>query len=140
MNDKLMEKLKKKGKKLDPLEKEAKMGVVKELSSQARELMGNKLKGLKKVTVASDSPAGLKAGLEKAEELVGKRDPEGMVEEAEEELGADLDHDNEEGESLEHKMKVLGDNKPMEDCSPEELDEKIQQLQKLKELKLAKNY
>lgn len=145
-----MKKMEKKGKKLSPIEKEAKMGVLKDLSSQAGNLLKDKLKGLKKVTVASDSKEGLGKGLEMAEKLIGKtagpegRDPEKMVEEAEEERGEDLDKDNEEGESAEHKANVFGtdegddDMADMEDCSPEELEEKIQKLQAMKQEKLAK--
>jgi hypothetical protein len=127
---KLMEKLEKKGKKLNPLEKKAKLDVVKELSSQAGEMLGDKLKGLKKVTVASDSKEGLKAGLEKAESILEKHDEASPVQKMEEEMGADLDHDGEEGESEEHKEEVLG-----EEMSPEEIEAKIQELMALKKKK-----
>jgi hypothetical protein len=40
--------------------------------------MGGKLKNLKKVTVASDSPQGLKAGLNKAKEMTDEQDPSDM--------------------------------------------------------------
>ena len=129
LKEKLMSKLEKKGKKLDPLEKEAKMGIAKEMSRQAGALLGGKIPA-KKVTVAADSKEGLKEGLSKAEQI---------VEGAEEEMGADLDKDNEEMESDLHKMKVLGEKPPMhdlvkamEDCSPEEIDEKIAELEALK--------
>jgi len=120
LKEKLMQKLDKKGKKLDPLEKEAKMGISKEMSRQAGALLGGKIPA-KKVTVAADSAEGLKEGLEKAEDLV-----EGGEEE---EMGADLE-----------KMKVLGNEKEpmsdllkeMEDCTPEEIDEKIAELEALK--------
>jgi hypothetical protein len=136
-----MKKIASKGKDLDPLEKEAKMGVIKELSRQAGSMMGDKVHPLKKVSVASDSKEGLKEGLEKAAGLVEhadmhEHDPEKLVEQAEEELGADLDKDNEEGESSEHAEKV--GEKDMEDCSPEELDAKIAELQALKAKKQAK--
>lgn len=120
LKEKLMQKLDKKGKKLDPLEKEAKMGIAKEMSRQAGALLGGKIPA-KKVTVAAHSAEGLKEGLEKAEDLV-----EGGEEE---EMGADLE-----------KMKVLGNEKEpmsdllkeMEDCTPEEIDEKIAELEALK--------
>lgn len=136
MYDKLMKHLEKKGKKLSPVEQKAKMGVVKELSSQAGEMLSDKLKGLKKVTVASDSKEGLKKGLDKAKEVIHGRDPEKLVEQAEEEMGTDLDKDMEEGEDPLHAAKVLGEES-MEDCSPEELDAKIKELEALKAKKLA---
>lgn len=106
MNDKLMKRMEKKGKKLNPLEQKAKMGVIKELSDQAGAMMGDKIKGLKKVTVASDSPEGLKAGLEKAEEIV---DPK----------------ESEDGEETEAEIPGMDPEK----CdSPEEIDALIKQL------------
>lgn len=153
MHGKLMKKLEKKDKKLDPLEKEAKMGVVKALSKQASSMLGDKVHPMKKVSVAADSKEGLKEGLDKAAGLVDKlnghqTDPEKLVEESEEELGADLDQDNEDGESPEHSSMVEGspeeeasessdeENQEMlEECahdSPEQLDKKIQALIKLK--------
>lgn len=130
MNDKLMKHLEKKGKKLkSPLEKQAKMDVLGELSKQAGSMMGDKIRGLKKVTVASNDKEGLEEGLEKAKELIGKHDPDSKIEQAEEELHEDLDHDNEEGESEEHKEKVLGEES--EGMSLEEIQKKIEELSML---------
>lgn len=75
----------------DPKKLEAKASVVKDLMSSLKDLMANDIKGVKKVTVASDSPEGLKAGLNKAEDLIEKKDdlmPDEMEESdnAEEEL------------------------------------------------------
>lgn len=120
MNDKLMKRLEKSGKKLSPVEKEAKMNVLKELSSQAGDMLGQKLAGLKKVTVASDSEDGLEQGLEKAKEII---EGEPVEEESE---GLELaDSDDED------------DMDDIEDCSPEELEAKIQKLQEIKAKKLA---
>jgi rRNA maturation endonuclease Nob1 len=55
---------------MDPAAKKAKESVLKEISDMAGKSMGEDVKGLKKVSVMSDSPEGLKAGLEKAEEVV----------------------------------------------------------------------
>lgn len=115
MHEKLMKKLEKKGKKLSPLEQKAKMDVVKELQSQAGDMMGEKLKGLKKVTVASDSEEGLKAGLEKAEEVIEQKQ-ESEQEDESEEMSAESDESEEE-------------------LSPEEIDAKIQELMALKKKK-----
>lgn len=143
---KFMKKMQEKGKKLDPLEQKAKMDVVNELHGQASSMLGEKIHPLKKVTVASDSKEGLEAGLEKAAGMVEKvnkheTDPEKLVEQAEEESSADLDKDNEMDESPEHKAKILDQQPPEDieaehaDCSPEELDDKIQKLMALKHKK-----
>ncbi len=95
---------------MDPMAKEAKLGVLKHLSDMAAEAMGSKLGGLKKVTVASDSEEGLKKGLDKAEDIV-----EGSPE---------LEESEEESES-EPEMGY-------EELSPEEIDAKIQELMELK--------
>jgi hypothetical protein len=172
LKDKLMKHLAKKGvKDLDPLEKEAKLGVASELHKQASDMLGGKIHPAKKVTVAADSSEGLKAGLDKAAGLVDsanqhETDPDKMVESAEEEMHADLDHDNEAGESPEHVAKVkggmhnpelpMGDESPEEesaesphqeseedvaaehaDHSPEELDAKIAHLHTLRAKKLS---
>lgn len=120
-----------KGKKLKPDEQEAKLGVLKDLRNQASSMMGEKVKG--------------KPSIEKAEAEVhsksDEKEADGLgekAEQAEEELHADLDHDNEEGESEEHKAKVLGEDKPLEECSPEELEQKIQLLMDLKKQKESK--
>lgn len=160
LKNKLMQKLDKKGAKdMHPLEKEAKLGVIKELSRQAGSMLGDKIHPMKKVTVASDSKEGLKAGLDKASGIVEgagspvdhETDPGKLVESAEEEMHADLDHDGEAGESPEHIAKVAGGlhNEPdpspedaalaaeHEDHSPEEIEAKIQKLMALKGKKQA---
>lgn len=71
---KFAELLKKKaaeGKFLSEDEKAAKLGVVKEIDDMMGEVMGD---NLKKVTVAADSKEGLEAGLEKAKEVIEKKD------------------------------------------------------------------
>ena len=74
MQSKLMEKLiaKKKasGKELSDNEKQAKSEVLKSLHGQASDILRDKLKGIKKVSVMSDSPEGLEKGLDKAKELL----------------------------------------------------------------------
>ncbi len=126
-----MKKLMGSSKKLSPIESKAKMSVLEKLKQDMQDMMGEKVSGLKKVTVASPDKEGLEKGLDKAKELLGhEQDP--MVEEAEEEMGKDLDNDNEEGESEEHKEAVLGEDH--ESMSEEDLDKKIQELLKQKEL------
>lgn len=65
----LLEKAKK-GDFLSDSEKEAKMSVINEMKGMMKGMMGDDIRGLKKVTVASDSPEGLKEGLEKAEDVI----------------------------------------------------------------------
>jgi hypothetical protein len=74
MLEKLMEK---KGKaKMDPEYKTAKMGVLKSLHGEMGKMMGEDVKGLKKVTVAAPDKESLKAGLEKP--LEGEMDEADM--------------------------------------------------------------
>lgn len=133
-----------KGKKLKPDEQEAKLGVLKDLRGQASSMMGDKVKG-NKFGLSPDAEEGAESAMKKAQgELHTKSDdkePDGLGkkgEEAEEELHADLDHDHEEGESEAHKAKVFEGEKSLDDCSPEELEQKIQLLMDLKRSKESK--
>lgn len=92
---------KKQDKPLDPTYKDAKMSVLKEIKKLAAEAMGDDLKGLKEVTVASDNPEGLEMGLEKAKELVGV---EGEEAEAPEVADIDESELTEEEEALLEKL------------------------------------
>jgi hypothetical protein len=106
--DKLLMKKKKEGREMSPEEQSAKMNVLKDLKSQMSKHMAD---GIKKVTVASDSPEGLKEGLEKAEDLVeSKLSPESP--------------DMEDSEDSEDEEEMV--------ASPEEIDAKIQKLMELK--------
>lgn len=125
LKDKLMKKLNKKGD-LDPLEKDAKLGVVKELSRQASGMMGSKVHPAMKAEISADSKEGLKAGLDKASHLVeGSPEEEAQESPAEELAEGDKEESDEEIEA-EHA-----------DHSPEELDAKIQKLMALKHKKEA---
>lgn len=91
---KLMEK-KKEGK-LSKNEVAAKSHVLKELSDDMGDIMKDRLHGLKKVTVAAPSKAGLKEGLKMAEKITEKMPiPEesgmGEAKEKEEEMVADAE-------------------------------------------------
>lgn len=64
-------------KKMSEQEQETKMKVLQDIMDHMDSMMKGDMdgaKGLKKVTVASDSPEGLKEGLKKAEEIVEKKD------------------------------------------------------------------
>ena len=138
--NKLMQKKKMEGKMMSPIEQKAKMNVVKEMRKMASDEMSEPLK-LKKISVASNDKDGLKVGLDKAKQIIEGKELAhgGMAEEApemeelEEDMGADLDHDNEEGEPMEHQEAVLGEEPGSEDMSPEEIDERIMELMKMKE-------
>lgn len=72
MLEKLMEKKKKEGSEMEPMYKDSKMSMLKALRDEMSGLMKGELAGDKmhEVQVASDSPEGLKEGLEKAEDVV----------------------------------------------------------------------
>ena len=77
MHDKMMKMMmnkKKQGNTLSDSEKKSKLEALMGMKGLADSHMGNKLKNLKKVTVASNSPEGLKAGLHKAEDLADQSD------------------------------------------------------------------
>lgn len=68
--EKLMMKKRKEGKVLSDSEKQAKGSVLDNLMSEMDSHDGEKLKGVKKVTVAAPSKEGLKEGLKKASDIV----------------------------------------------------------------------
>jgi len=114
----MLEKLmaKKKPMKLDEDYKSAKMDTLKSLHEEMTKMMGDDVRGLKKVTVAAPDAKGLKMGLEKAEDMMESKMPEM------EEMASEESEEEEEGEE--------------EAMSLEEIEEKMAELQKLKE-KLA---
>lgn len=57
-------------KEMSPLDKEATGSVLHDLMSYLSSMEGDKVKGLKKVTVASNDPKGLVEGLDKAKDIV----------------------------------------------------------------------
>lgn len=79
MTDKMKKMLdKKKGQgKMSEAEKDAKMSVVNHMKDMASKMMGDHVKGLKKVSVASNSGEGLKEGLHKAEEMLDANSEDG---------------------------------------------------------------
>lgn len=137
-------------KKLSPMEQKASSKVLEELRSHAKGMMNDKMKGLKKVTVASNSKEGLKEGLSKAEEIIGAKksssdltkSPMGeefgksklmskMDEAHPEEIDGLETQEHEDSESDEYEA---GEQEGMdEECStPEEVDAKIKELMALK--------
>lgn len=99
-------------------EMDAKRHVIESMRKMAQGAMGDKLKGLKKVSVASNSPAGLEEGLDKAKEMISM--PAHDLEESPE---------HEASESPEEEMMEPDE----ESMSEEDIDKKIQELLMLKE-------
>lgn len=81
MMDKFDKLLEKKGKKLRPLEQKAKSDVLSHLQDEASAGLGDKLSGIKKVSVAAPSKEGLAEGLDKAKELLGQMPENGEMKE-----------------------------------------------------------
>ncbi len=94
---------------------EAKAAMAKELSDLLGSDLAEGVKGLKKVTVASDSEEGLEEGLEKAREVLGSEDEESM----------------EDSESESEEMESEEDMSEVED-EIAKLEEQIKQLKKKK--------
>lgn len=87
------------GKVLSEDDIESKKSVLSQFLKDMNGKMGNDLKGLKKVTVTSDSPEGLVEGLKKAEDVVDDLPHvEDDLEDTDEDLDDELDDDLEEVE------------------------------------------
>lgn len=86
LHDKMKKMLSKK-RDLPEHEKNAKMDVVKHLRDMASDAMGDKLDGLKKVSVMSNSPEGLAHGLDKAKQIVSNPEMDQMKDHAENPYG-----------------------------------------------------
>lgn len=97
----LLLKKKKEGKVLSPEQAKSKMDVLQELMGLVDDSMGNKIKGLQKVTVAAPTKEGLEEGLEKAQEVI-----EGASEESEDEEEGDLSKEDKIA-ALEAKLAEL---------------------------------
>jgi len=132
---KLMAKKKMEGKKLSPMEKKGKEETLQSLIDEMMGMDSDKVKGLKKVTVASDSPEGLEKGLDKAKELVGDAplseemmSDEEMPEASEEEMpegeeeSSEMESEEGEDESLDTEEEIKAEI--------ERLKEKLAKLKK----------
>lgn len=109
-----------KGKPMDPQVKDAKMGILKEISDMASQSMGNDVKGLKKVSVMSNDKAGLAEGLDKARDLVdGNNDAEDQAEAHE---NPDVLHEH-------PRATRFIDPKVEDEMTPQDLDDLIAELQ-----------
>lgn len=138
------------------MEQKAGSTVLDALRKQTQGMLSDKMKNLKKVTVASNSPEGLKAGLDKAKEIVTNKNgsdltksPSGEIfgkskgqemKPADEKEIEGLDESPEE-EASETPEFEAGEQEEMgeEECkTPEEVDRKIDELMALKKQLLAK--
>jgi hypothetical protein len=137
---KLLQKKQSEGKVLSPMEKEAKMHVMQHLHKMASDEMAQHLPGMKKVSVMSDSPEGLEAGLDKAKELMHGQESGSPADEEEKsdseesmepsEGGSDSDSDEDEDAykaDAGPERGILSDG-DMESLSDEELDHHMARL------------
>jgi hypothetical protein len=122
-------------KKMSPSAQKAKLTALKEAHKMASSMMKDDLSGLKKVTVASDSKDGLKAGLEKAEDMLGeggKKDCSSCPGCPECE-GEQESEDSEMGEKESYEADAQEDDQESaEPMDMDELEAKIQELMKMK--------
>ena len=134
MHSKLHSLMKKKADKGDVLSKshaKAKSGILQDLMDDMMGMEGDKVKGLKKVTVASNSPKGLEKGLDKAKEIVGHSPmSEEMMSDEEMPEGEEMEEGSEEESPEMEVAEEDGEEKEVEDLKAE--------IEKLKE-KLAKH-
>ena len=123
---KLMD-LKKKGDKgLSDSDVTAKKAALGDLIDMAKDAMGSKLKGLKKVTVASNTEAGMEKGLDLAKKKLGEMtaDDESEVPQT----GHGMDEMMDEGSEMEDESPEE-EASEMESMSPEELEAMLKQVQ-----------
>lgn len=109
------------GKEISPVEKQATSSVLQDLMSYLSSMQGDKVKGMKKVTVASNDPKGLVEGLSKAKEMVGSEEKPSEDESHEESMEDPMEESEESPEmeaSEEHE----------EEHSPEEMKKQIAML------------
>lgn len=107
-----------KKKQMSENEKKAKLAALKGAHGMASDMIKGNLKGLKKVTIASDSEEGLKKGLDKAEEFLGEQESE------DEEMS---ESEQDESEGFEDQQD---ESEPMDE---DELNAEIERLMKLRE-------
>lgn len=109
--------LKGKKKSMSDNEMKAKSSVLEEMRSAAEGMMGDKLKGLKKVTVAAPSEGGLKEGLSKASELIDR-----MPEDSDEEMSLE-GIEAKMAELMELKKKLMGHSEESDEHEAMEEDD-----------------
>ena len=113
------------GKKMNPLDKKAKMDVLKDLSNQAGKAM--------MIKISADSKEGLKEGLEVAKQKLESM-PEGDMAEEYSEEGEESYEDEESEEEGDSLLGKYDDSvEDFSNINPDELDAEIDKLLKMKE-------
>lgn len=146
--DKLLaKKMKDKKSSMGDTERDAKMSVLEHVKDLAQNMMKDKLGGLKKVTVASDSPEGIQEGLMKAKAMLGSHgeDSSDDSDEGEDHAMPHPDTHSEASSSSEpsespadEAAEMESDEHDSDDLSEDEVDQKLQELMALKERMQAK--
>jgi hypothetical protein len=130
MFKKLMDKKKQEGSSSSPMELKAKGSVLADLMKMLDTDGSDKLKGLNKVTVASDSKSGLAHGLQKASDIVQKGPLHAEQDEGVEDNGDDHDYEDEDTEEHEEHPELAEQHDSFnEDESDDELHQKMAELQ-----------
>lgn len=121
---------KKKESGMSDTEMSAKKSILSGIKEMAEKAMGGKVHGLKKVTVASDSPEGLKEGLELAKEKISE---EPKKEHADMETPEEESVESPESESMEDESKGIVETmmSQMESCSPDDLEKIVQKAREI---------
>lgn len=101
--------MKEKKGKMSDMEHKAKLHVLNGLKDMASKAMGGQLKGLKKVTVASNSPEGLEFGLKRAMEETEKAPDTEAAMPAHGEASDSLDAPELEGPKMDGHLDPMGD-------------------------------
>jgi len=126
-------------KKLSPVEKKASQTVLGDLRKHMQGMLSDKMKGMKKVTVASDSKEGLKKGMETAEKILKSKDDVSTdLLEPKDEISKQTEEELPEGDS--EFLEDSSEEEEASECdgmSEEELDAKIKELMAAK-AKLSK--
>jgi hypothetical protein len=129
---KLLESKKKKGDVLSPLEAKARMSALGDLKEDMMGSELDKLKGLKKVTIASNSPKGLEKGINMAKEIVGNKmldkSEYGSEEMPEDEMMGEESAEHEAAESPEMESAEESEEAGDEEMSKDELLAEIERL------------
>lgn len=132
----MFDKMAKMGKKkmMSPNEKSAKMNVLKDIRGVASDELKNRLSGLKKVSVMSNSQPGMAEGLEKAQELMGHSEG-GEVEDAENPQHdiemAEENNDSEEENEESPEEEASEDSDEIQGMSDEDVKAKLRELMAL---------
>jgi len=123
-------------KKLSPIEQKASSHVLDALRKETQGMMKGKMDGLKKVSVASNSPEGLKKGLDLAKKIAGKSEedsePADLLDEGTEDAEELAESPEMEASEQADGSEVEGLSAEEEAMSPEEIDHLISKLLELK--------